>query len=117
MPPLVVTDTSVVVVATLRPSQDCRHDPGVDLLDVWQLRLGWMCHHIGNELCQIGVGYKRAIRVENHDDSMLSRALRLDKIAEGVELEISSNDAGHLAAQGCADRDYRCADAKREIRR
>ena len=117
VPPLIVTDTSIVMVATMRPSQGCRHDPGVDLLDVRQLRLGWMCHRIDNELCKIGVGYKRASRVENQDDPVLSRPLRLDEIAEGVELEIGGNDAGHFASQGCANRDHRCADAERKIRR
>jgi hypothetical protein len=84
VPPVVVTDTSVVVVATIRPSQDCGHHAGVDLLDVRQLRLGWMCHRIDNELRKIGVGYKRAGRVEDQNDTVLTKPLRLDEIAEGV---------------------------------
>ena len=84
-----------------------RHDPGVDILDVWQLRLRWMCHRIDNEPCKIGVGYQRAGVVENQDDPVLSRPLRLDEIAKGVELEIGGKDAGHFASQGCAYRDHR----------
>src|SRR5450631_976050 len=94
-----------------------RHDPGVDILDVWQLRLRWMCHRIDNEPCKIRVGYQRAGLVENQDDPVLSRPLRLDEIAEGVELEIGGKDAGHFAAQGGANGDHRCADAERKIRR
>jgi hypothetical protein len=39
---------------------------------------------------ELGVSYQRASRVEDHDDSMLSWALRRDKIAEGIELEITA---------------------------
>ncbi len=41
-----------------------------------------------------------------------SRPLRLDEIAEAVELEIGGKDAGHFTSQGRANRDHRCADAK-----
>ena len=117
VPPLVVADASFIAVATKRRSQGCRHDPGVDLLDVWQLSLGWMCHRIDNELRKIGMGYERTHRVENQDDTVLPRSLRLDEIAEGVELEICGKDAGHFPSQGCANRDHGCADAKRKVRR
>ena len=112
VPPVIVTNTSVVVVATIRPAQGFLHDPGVDFLDAWQLRLGWMRHRIDNELCEIGVGYKRAGRVEDQDTAVRSRSLRLDEIAEAVELEICGKDAGHFASQGRANRDHRCADAE-----
>ncbi len=62
------------------------------------------------------MGDERAGRVENRDDTVLSRSLRLDEIAERVELEIGGKDAGHLASQGCANLDHRCADTKRKIR-
>jgi hypothetical protein len=55
-------------------------------------------HRIDNELCKIGMGYKRAGRVENQDDTVLARPLRLDEIAESVELEIGGKDAGHFAS-------------------
>ena len=112
VPPVIVTDTSVVVVATVRPSQGFLHDPGADFLDGWQLRLGWMRHRIDNEFCKIGVGYKRAGRVEDQDTAVRSRSLRLDEFAEAVELEICGKDAGHFASQGRANRDHRCADAE-----
>ena len=48
---------------------------------------------------------------------MLSWPLRLNEIAEGVELEIGGKDAGHFASQGRTNRDHRCANAKRKIRR
>ena len=48
IPPVVVTDASVVVVVTIRPSQGFLHDPGVDFLDAWQLRLGRMRHRMDN---------------------------------------------------------------------
>jgi len=76
-----------------------------------------MRHRIDDELCKIGMGDKRAGRVEDQDDPVFSRPLLLDEIIEGVELEIGGNDARHLAAQGRADRDHRCADTERQIRR
>ena len=76
-----------------------------------------MCHRFYNELCKIGVGYERARRVENQDDTVLPRPLRLDEIAEGVELEIGGNDARHFPSQGCANGDHRRADAKCKVRR
>jgi hypothetical protein len=76
-----------------------------------------MGHRIDDELRKIGVSYKRAGRVEDQDDPVLSGPLRLDEIAEGIELEIGGKDAGHFASQGCADRDHRYAEAERKIRR
>ena len=112
VPPVIVTDASVVVVATIRPAQGFLHDPGVDFLDAWQLRLGWMRHRIDDELCEIGVGYKRAGRVEDQDAAVRSGSLRLDEFAEAVELEICGKDAGRSASQRRTDRDHRCADAE-----
>src|SRR6185312_15262008 len=83
VPPLAVMDASFVTIVPPRLSHDCRHDPGGDLLDVWQLRLRWMCHRVDDEPGKIGVGYERARRVENCDDPVLTGALRLDEIAEG----------------------------------
>src|SRR5258708_14773050 len=110
---LAVTKICAEKAAAIRPSKHSRYEPRVDLFDVGQLRLGWMCHRAGKELCKIGVGDERAGRVENQDDTVLSRPLRLDEIAESVELEIGGKDAGHLAPQGCANRNHRCADTKR----
>ena len=39
--------------------------------------------------------------------AILSRPLGLDEIAEGVELEIGGEHAGHLSSQRGADRDHR----------
>ena len=76
-----------------------------------------MRHRIDDELRKIGMGYKRAGRVENQDDPVLSGPLRLDEIAECIELEIGGKDAGHFASQGCTDRDHRRADGERKIGR
>jgi hypothetical protein len=65
------------------------------------------CHRIPNELRKVGVGDERAGRVENRDNSMFARPLRLNEIVESIELEIGGKDAGHLAPQGGADRNNR----------
>ena len=74
-----------------------------------------MRHRGFHEGREIGMRDQRARLVENHDRAMLSRTLRVDEIAEGVELQIGRDDAGYLAAQGRADRNDRRADAEREI--
>lgn len=75
-----------------------------------------MCHRVDNEAGKIRMGDESASRVEYRDDPVLSGALRLDELAEGVELEIGRNDTGNLTSQRCADRYHRRADAERDIR-
>ena len=54
---------------------------------------------LATKCCKIGMGDERARLVEDHDRAMLSRPLGLDEIAEGVELEIGGEHAGHFSPQ------------------
>src|SRR5262249_39618412 len=60
---------------------------------------------------------QRTERVENPDDAVLPGPLRLDEIAERIELEIRGKDALHLAAQRCADRNDRREDREGKVGR
>ena len=96
---VVVTDDSLVVVEVVRLPQNGGHHPGIDLVDAGQLRLRRIRHRSFDKFRKLGMRDQRARLVEDHDRAMLARPLRLDEIAEGVELEIGGDHARHLAAQ------------------
>ncbi len=58
-----------------------------------------MCHRIDNELRKIGMGYQRTHRVENQDDTVLPRSLRLDESLKVSSLRLRQ-DAGTFPHKG-----------------
>lgn len=60
---------------------------------------------------------ERTSRVEDQNDSVLSGPLRLDEVAEVIELEIGGNDAARFTPQGYAYGDNGSADRERQVRR
>jgi len=82
VPPFCVLDISFVAVAAAPTLPDSHGYHGLDVADVWQAPTGRICQRFPNELREVGVGNERAGRVENQDDSMLTRPLRLDEFVE-----------------------------------
>ena len=61
------------------------------------------------------MGDERARRVRKSTRYRALRPLCLNEIAESIELEIGGKNTAHLAPQGRADRDDRCADTERKV--
>src|SRR5947207_15017685 len=76
-----------------------------------------MRHRIRDELRKIGMGEEDTCLIEHQGRSVLPWSLRIDEIAEIIELQISSDDTAHFTAQRRTHRDHWCADTERNIGR
>ena len=95
--------------------QDRRDGASLDVADVGHPRAGGMRHGARDELGKVGVGYERAGRGENQGGAVFSGALRIDEIAEIVELEIGGDNAAHVPPHRSAHGDHRGAVGEGEI--
>ena len=68
-----------------------------DLRELW---VGRMRHRVVHEPGELGMRDERAEGVEHYGRSMLAGSLRVDQIAELVELEVGRDDASHCPCSG-----------------
>ena len=106
-----------LITLTAAPSLDYSfNDTVADFTDIRKPRVGRMCSCVLDEPREVGMSKKRPGGIEDNGRSMIPGPLRLDQIAEFVELEIGRYDASNLSSQRCAQGDHRGADAERIIR-
>src|SRR5580693_4462134 len=89
----------------------CADPPAADLPDLGKLRVGGMRHRVVHEPRKVGMRDQRTERVEDYGRSMLSGALRVDQIAELIELEVGGDDTAHTPLQRRAQGDHWRANA------
>ena len=70
-----------------------------------------------HELRKVWVGDERTGGVENHGGSMRSRPLRIDEVAEIVELEICGDNSMRCSPQRCTHGYHWSADTERNVGR
>jgi hypothetical protein len=115
--PLIVADASIVLIATVPRLQDRHSRSSGHVPDLERLRMRGMCHRIRHEFHKIGMSDERARLIEDHGRSVLARPLRVNKIAEIVQLEVSGENALDPSLERGADGDHRCADGERKMGR
>jgi hypothetical protein len=94
----VVSRNSLTYATGAIPSPDyCADRPIPDFLDLGELGAGGMRHRVVDEPRKVGMRDQHAERVEDYGRSMLSGSLRVDEIAELIELEVGGDDTAHLA--------------------
>ena len=76
-----------------------------------------MRHCVVDQPGELGMRDQHTERVEDYGRSVLSGALRVDPIAELIELEVCGDDTAHLPLQRRAHGDHRCTDAERGVGR
>src|SRR5262249_30657899 len=85
---VLATDVSLVAVTAV-PSLDYgTGHPAADFADRGELRAGGICSHVFDKPRKLGMRYEDTKRVKDYRCSMLSGPLRVDQIAEVVELEV-----------------------------
>jgi hypothetical protein len=99
-------------LAAIPPPHDCADQPGPDFPNFGELRMRGMRPRILHEPGEVWVRDKYAERIEDDGCSVLSGALRVDQLAELIELEVGGNDTADLPMQRYAQGDHRCANAE-----
>src|SRR6266481_3895530 len=113
--PIFVTNAAFIPATAIPSPHYCADQPAADFPDLGELRVGGMRACVFDEPRKVGMGDQHAERVEDYRCPILSGSLRVDQIAELIELEVGGDDAVDMPTQRRTKCDHRRADAKRGI--
>ena len=114
---VLAANAAVIPVAAIPPPHHRANESGADLANVRKLWVGRIRQRAAHEPGKVGIGDQHAERVEDDSRPVRAGALRLDQLAERVELEVGGDDAWYLAAQRRAQRNHWRVDAERSVGR